>query len=103
MKIEAEIYLIMTLVTGVLATLGPSNTKKGKQKTPPEIKMNVGPVDKNVFDRGLVEAEPLASAIISEANTYYKDTSLKNFNGVVLGYVTPVKNSKISPLLIKNV
>lgn len=91
MKIKLEFCILVTLVTTVLGTLGPSNTKKGKQKTPPEIKINQGPVDKSVFDRGLVDAEPLASSIISEANTYYKDTSLKNFNGTVLGYVTPVR------------
>jgi chitinase domain-containing protein 1 len=91
MKNELKICVMVALVTAALATLGPSNTKKGKQKAPAEVKTNQGPVDKSVFDRGLVDAEPLASSIISEANTYFRDTSLKNFNGTVLGYVTPVK------------
>lgn len=94
MKSELKFCMMVTLVACnmmvTFATLGPSNTKKGKQKSPQEIKMNEGPVEKNVFERGLVESEPLASSIIAEANTYYHQTSLKNFNGTVLGYVTPV-------------
>lgn len=90
MRRQLKFFALVAFVTGVLGTLGPSNTKKGKQKTSPEIKMNEGPVEKNVFERLLVEQEPLASSIISEGKTYFKDTSVKNFNGTVLGYVTPV-------------
>lgn len=83
-----KIVLILALISCTSATLGPSKTKK--QKASQEIKIFDGPVGENVFERGLVVAEPLASQIVAEANTYYVGTSIKNFNGTVLGYVTPV-------------
>lgn len=81
----------MALIEQSSATLNP-NSKKNKQKTPQDIKMNSGPVHQNVFERDLVEAEPLASTIVSEAHTYFEMTGLKNFNNTCLGYVTPVRN-----------
>lgn len=86
-------FLVITLVIHILiystqATLTPNNKKS--KKNPAEVKMNHGPVNSDVFQRGLVDAEPQAANIIAEANTYYRETSLKNFNGTVLGYVTPV-------------
>lgn len=91
MEIKFKISIIFTLIVYLSATLGPSKKNKGKQKAVVEIKMNKGPVNEDVFGRTLVELDPLASSIIAEANTYYKDTSIRNFNGSVLGYVTPVK------------
>jgi chitinase domain-containing protein 1 len=106
MKVEAfEFLAILTLALLALtcATLNPSKNKKAKQKNVQEVKMNEGPVDKSVFERNLVETEPLASLILSEAHTYYKDTNLKNFNGTVLGYVTPWNSKgKKSILIIDN-
>lgn len=47
----------------------------------------------NVFDRGLVDdEEPLGKDILVESGAYYKDTTDRNFNGTVLGYVTPWNN-----------
>jgi hypothetical protein len=93
MRIELFIIALVICCSLSSATLNPSK-KKGKSKNSKndvaEIKMNSGPVDLNIFDRQLVEMEPLASRIIEEANTYYKDTSIKNFNETVLAYVTPV-------------
>lgn len=94
MKIRWEILTILTLIVFTSATLNPSKNKKGKSKATPEAKVNSGAVDKNVFDRNLVEIEPQSTSIISEANTYYRETGLKNFNGTVLGYVTPVKSTR---------
>lgn len=86
-----KVYLvIIALITCSSATLGPSKTKKGKQKISQDIKINDGPVYENVFERGLVTEDLLANRIVAEANTYFVDTSIKNFNGTVLGYVTPV-------------
>lgn len=90
MKFNLKVFLTLALISYTSATLGPSKTKKGKQKISQDIKINEGPVSENVFERGLVVAEPLASQIVAEANTYFFDTSIKNFNHTVLGYVTPV-------------
>lgn len=71
-------------------TISPSS--KGKRaKTPKELKVNVGPADKSVFDRNLIEDEPLARDILAEHGAYFQDTSARRFDGTVLGYVTPVR------------
>lgn len=92
----ADFFVVVTVfVVTVSATLNPSKNKKAKAK--PEkvinVTVNKGPQEKSVYEKNLVDNEPLASSIISEAHTYYHDTSLKNFNGTVLGYVTPVSES----------
>lgn len=91
MKILFKVVVGIALLTFVTATINPSKNKKTKQKTTSEVKINKGPQERSVYERNLVDHEPLASEIISEAHTYYKDTSLKNFNGSLLGYVTPVR------------
>ena len=89
MKYQLSVVLLIPLLaTCVHSTLNP-NSKKSK-KNPPDVKTNSGPVNLDVFERGLVDAEPQSLSIIQEANTYYRETSLKNFNGTVLGYLTPV-------------
>lgn len=91
MKILLNSVWLIALAACVSSTLNPSKNKKGKQKSQEAIvKINKGPVDKSVYDRNLVDNEPMAADILSEANTYYENTHLKNFNGTVLGYVTPV-------------
>lgn len=82
------LLILLTLISITTATINPSKNKKVKKA--PEVKQNTGPYATNVFERDLVDPEPLASSIVSEANTYFIDTSLRNFNGMVLGYVTPV-------------
>lgn len=78
------------------STLNPSKNKaKSKQKLKEVVNPNSGPQEKSVYEKNLVVEEPLASDILVEANTYYKETSLKNFNGTILGYVTPVSRQKI--------
>lgn len=52
-----------------------------------------GPVDRNVFERGLVDDdEPLIKDILVESGAYYKNTKDRHFNGTILGYVTPWNN-----------
>jgi hypothetical protein len=92
MKFAGVCVLVLVFAATVSATLNPSKNKKGKQKTEKvvNIKINKGPQEKSVYDRNLVDNEPLAIDIIRESQAYFHDTSLKNFNGSVLGYVTPV-------------
>ncbi len=76
----------------VHCTLSPSNkskkgSKTGKEK---EFKIKVGPQQYSVFDRNLIEDEPLARDILVESGSYYKETENRLFNGTVLGYVTSV-------------
>lgn len=94
MKVVSSCFLTLIFIACVSATINPSKNKKTKQKSQPasvEVKIKTGPQENSVYDRNLVENEPLASEIIAEAGTYYKYTDLKNFNGTVLGFVTPVR------------
>ncbi|EAA12357.2 AGAP008124-PA, partial [Anopheles gambiae str. PEST] len=72
------------------ATLSPSD--KNKNKKVKELKVKTGPQPTNVYDRGLVQGEPSAKDIIVENAAYFQDTSLKLFEGKVLGFVTPWNN-----------
>ena len=85
------ILLISVLfINAVASTLSPSKNKKGKQQKDKELIIKTGPVEKNVYERELVIEEPTGNSIVIESGTYFKETGLKNFNGTVLGYVTPV-------------
>lgn len=84
--------LLLTCITGwckVSATLSPSSKGKGKAKEK-ELNVKIGAISESVFDRNLIDDEPSSKAILIENGAYYEDTSLRNFNGTVLGYVTPV-------------
>lgn len=94
MKLSLKYVFLATLVVTVSATINPSKNKKNKQKQSDTVKVRSGPQEKNVYERKLVDNEPLASDIIAESGTYYKETGLKNFNGTVLGYVTPVSSHR---------
>jgi hypothetical protein len=95
MKRLLNYVLIAILIASASATINPSNNKKNKQKTTgDDVKEKSGPQDKSVYERNLVDNEPLASDIIAEAGTHFKETGLKNFNGTVLGYVTPVSSHR---------
>lgn len=85
-----KLLLSVLIISTVSATLSPSKTKKGKQQKDKELILKVGPVEKNVYERELVIEEPTGNSIVIESGTYFKETGLKNFNGTVLGYVTPV-------------
>lgn len=81
-------FCLIFCVTFVESTISPSSRgKKAKEK---EIKINVGPIEKNVFDRNLVDIEPVARDILMHHASYSKETSRRLFKGDVLGFVTPV-------------
>lgn len=84
-------YLLCLYYSFELAdsTLSPSDKGK-KAKTQKEIKVNSGPIDRNVIERNLIEDEPAAKDIIIENAAYYRNTSSRLFDGPTLVYVTPV-------------
>ncbi|XP_001869617.2 chitinase domain-containing protein 1 [Culex quinquefasciatus] len=87
------VVVLVALATVQLtgATLSPSDIKN-KGKKVKELKTKQGPQANSVFERGLVQQEPSAKDILVENAAYHEVTSLKNFNGKVLGYVTPWNN-----------
>lgn len=90
-QIQSICVLILSFVVFSTATLAPPD-KNRKTKPVKELKVNKGPVDRNVFDRNLVVDEPSSESIIKECGTYYKNTSARLFDGPTLGFVTPVHN-----------
>lgn len=81
-------------IPSIGTTISPSSKGK-KGKTPKELKINVGPIGESVFDRGLIDDEPMSNDILIENGAYYKHTNVRNFNNTVLGYVTPVSSVTI--------
>ena len=85
------IISLCVICHSVNATLSPSNKNSKKNKQTKELKATNGPVLESVFDRNLIDDEPVARDILMESNAYYKDTKRRMFNGTILGYVTPVR------------
>lgn len=79
------IALLFVAVAQSNATISPGNTKTKQTK---QFKVKKGPQEDSIFDRNLIDEEPAARDIIIENAAYFKDTSLRRFNGTVLGYVT---------------
>lgn len=89
LQVFAGILVILCLTLLSNATLAPPDKNK-KTKPVKEFKVNKGPVEKNVFERNLVQDEPTSESIIKQSGTYYKNTSARLFDGPTLGFVTPV-------------
>lgn len=88
--------LIVSFVVHSNATIAPPDKTKRTKQTK-ELKVNKGPVDKNVYDRNLVIDEPTSETILKESGTYYRNTSTRLFAGPTLGFVTPVSTADIIP------
>lgn len=90
--LKSNLVLILSFVLFSTATIAPPD-KHRKAKPPKELKVNKGPVDRNVIDRNLVVDEPTSESIIKECGTYYKNTSARLFDGPTMGFVTPVSSN----------
>lgn len=88
-NLQSSVILLLSFVLLTTATIAPPDKKK-RAKHIKEVKVNKGPVERNVFDRNLIEDEPNSEAILKECGTYYKNTSARQFDGPTLGFVTPV-------------
>jgi len=82
MKLAAVI--LMCFIEGHTGTLSKSD-KKGQGK----ITSVGGPSDVSVYQKNLVSINLKAKNIVKNYNSYFQDTVQRNFNGPVLGYVTP--------------
>jgi len=88
------ISLALIAIKQTSTTLSKSDKKKGKYReksnaAQPTQKWQ-GPIEHNVFDKGLVIADPVyPSDVIEHHAGYSKQTNSKNYEGKILGYVTP--------------
>ena len=76
--------VLMCLINGYWVTFSKSD-KKAKGK----IKSEQGTTDISVYTKNLVSINMKSKDILKNYNSYFKDTKQRNFNGPVLGYVTP--------------
>lgn len=84
MDVKGLLLVLMCLINGYWGTLSKSD-KKAKGK----IKSEQGTTDISVYTKNLVSINLKAKDILKNYNSYFKDTKQRNFNGPVLGYVTP--------------
>jgi len=103
MNFAIKIFVGLLALTAIPigdSTLSKSDRKKNKQQPSKKAgsgggleaagDLKAGPLDKTVFDRGLVTADlkhPLK--VINNHAGYSRHTDLRHFEGHVLGYVTP--------------
>jgi hypothetical protein len=95
MKFSTAILIKLCLIFVIFSsvahgTLTPKSKNDKKTTKTKEFKVKVTPDSLSVFDRNLIEEEPVSRDILVENQAYYKDTKTRRFNGTVLGYVTPV-------------
>ncbi|XP_055711105.1 chitinase domain-containing protein 1 [Phlebotomus papatasi] len=85
MFVGIRIVIVLIVISSVSCTLTP-NSKSQKGSKTGELKVRKGPVNN---PRDLVREEPSAKEILKENGAYYYNTSIKNFKGTVLAFVTP--------------
>ncbi|CAG9564648.1 unnamed protein product [Danaus chrysippus] len=88
MKCLTIILQVLCISSLSLATLSPPSDKKSQK----EVKPQEGSRKNNVLDRKLVAETPYVKDILKYHATYHQDVHVKNFNNLVLGFVTPWNN-----------
>lgn len=69
------------------STLTPNSRKSDSSKF---AKVKTGPQSSSVFDRNLVTETTNIREILQNYKAYFKEVDNYDFDGLVLGYVTPV-------------
>ncbi|ENN71137.1 hypothetical protein HUJ04_007583 [Dendroctonus ponderosae] len=97
-----KIVSIVALILGALCEINSSQTltpkNRGSKKKPDQkpkkklTKAMKGPQKSTVFDKGLVVEDAKAKDILANYQAFFTETDDFNFNGMVLGYVTPWNN-----------
>lgn len=102
MKFSQKIFvlsLIFAFTSEIRAsqTLSPKNRgtkKKQEEKIDKKLpKARLGPQKYSVFDKSFVSEDVRAKDILTNHQAFFTETDDYNFNGLVLGYVTPVSIS----------
>ncbi|XP_036343686.1 chitinase domain-containing protein 1-like, partial [Rhagoletis pomonella] len=83
-----SITVLLIVASLIEATISPRKGRVEKTKAIKPLNVLAGPHDKSVFERNLIDVRPLPQEILEHNAAYYKDTTLRNFNDTVLGYVT---------------
>lgn len=70
-------------------TLTPKSPKSNKEKNKAE-KVKSGPQNYTIFTKKYVSETPNSKDIINNYGAYFREVDEFSFQGLVLGYVTPV-------------
>ena len=88
MKLLKTAFCLLIFIKISNSTLSQSDKKAKKEPKVKEAKS--GPDLKSVYAKGLVTTKINSkSDLLENYNNYHQDTSFHNFDGTVLGYVTP--------------
>lgn len=93
MMYKTVIYFCIICICLNECTLSPKSpkTKQSKEVKPiKNVKIKTGPLNLTVFQRNLVVENPTPKEIVSNHGAFFQETDEYNFDGMVLGYVTPV-------------
>ncbi|XP_019871850.2 chitinase domain-containing protein 1 [Aethina tumida] len=95
MMYKTVIYFCIICICLNECTLSPKSpkTKQSKEVKPiKNVKIKTGPLNLTVFQRNLVVENPTPKEIVSNHGAFFQETDEYNFDGMVLGYVTPWNN-----------
>lgn len=80
------VFLVFIVLCSIEATLTPKSRKNQKLLK----SYRSGPQNRTVYDRNLVTENTSPKEILNNNKAYFREVDNYNFEGQVLGYITPV-------------
>lgn len=97
MKFQAKVCIFVIvntlLLTQCYCTLTPNSPKRNKEKKFKQEKVRLGPQNYTVRSAKLVSEKVSAKDILANYQAFCSETDDYHFEGLVLGYVTPVRKN----------
>lgn len=81
---------ILNIYNEATATLTPKSPRGNKENKSKVDKVRLGPQNYTVFDKNFVTEAATAKDILANCQAFFRETDEYRFDGIVLGYVTPV-------------
>lgn len=82
----------LNIYNEAVATLTPKSPRGNKENINKLDKVRLGPQNYTVFDKNFVTEAATAKDILGNYQAFFRETDEYNFDGLVLGYVTPVSS-----------
>nr|XP_023027139.1 chitinase domain-containing protein 1 [Leptinotarsa decemlineata] len=96
MNIQIIVFLILSSFLHksykTEATLSPKSPRGNKETKPKVDKAKIGPQNYTVFNKNYVNVAPTSREILTNHQGFFREVDEYNFDGLVLGYVTPWNN-----------
>jgi hypothetical protein len=90
MRMRRAVRMWMCALALATAPQLAAGAKRKRTAPTPLTRGDVRAVDTSVLERGLTEERELSTTrVLAEHGHYHADVNRRNFNGTVLGYVTP--------------